>query len=188
MAIAAPAMTGGRLMIAFTVPGAPQGKGGPSVERLREVLSYYPDSGFLYWRQEMGRRGKVGARAGSLSAQGYLVLGVDGMRNLFAHRIAWAIHQGAWPDGEIDHINGNRIDNRMQNLRVVATRQNHQNMRRARSDNKLGLLGVSPRGDRFRAQIQVDGKKRWLGEFDTAEAASAAYLAAKRVLHSHGTL
>lgn len=173
--------------IAFVVPGEPQGKG-PSIARLREVFSYTPESGFLHWRIGMGSRGRPGARAGSLSAQGYLVVGVDGLRNLFAHRVAWAVHYGSWPAGEVDHINGDRTDNRIANLRDVATRENHQNMRKARRDNKTGLLGVSPRKGRFRSQIQVAGKKRWLGEFDTAEAAHAAYVDAKRKLHSHGTL
>ena len=174
-------------MITFTIPGEPQGKG-PSIGRLREVFSYTPESGFLHWRVCMGTRGRPGARAGSLSAQGYLVVGVDGCRNLFAHRVAWAVHHGSWPAGEVDHINGDRTDNRISNLRDVSTHQNHQNMRNARQDNKTGLLGVSMHKGRFRAQIQAAGKKRWLGEFDTPEAAHAAYVSAKRELHPHGTL
>lgn len=173
--------------VSFTIPGEPQGKG-PSIDRLRQVLSYCPVTGHLHWRVTMGTRARAGQRAGSLSAQGYLVVGLDGLRNLFAHRIAWAIHHGRWPAGEIDHIDGDRTDNRMANLRDVATHENHQNMRKARSDNKVGILGVSRHKGRFRAQIQAQGKKRWLGEFDTAEAAHEAYLAAKRQLHSHGTL
>ena len=173
--------------IAFVIPGEPQGKG-PSIARLQEVFVYQPQTGVLSWRVRMGARGIPGSKAGSGSAQGYQVVGVDGRRNLFVHRIAWAIHYGEWPAGEVDHINGDRSDNRIANLRDVATHQNHQNMRKARSDNKTGLLGVSPHKGRFRAQIQADGRKRWIGEFDTAQAAYSAYVNAKRELHSHGTI
>lgn len=175
------------MKVSFIIPGQPQGKG-PGISRLRELLSYSPETGGLFWLIDRGPRARVGQRAGSLSAQGYCVVGVDGHHNLFAHRIAWAIYHGSWPAGEVDHINGDRTDNRISNLRDVATHQNHQNMRKARRDNKTGLLGVSMCKGRYRAQIQADGKKRWLGEFDTPEAAHAAYISAKRVLHSHGTL
>jgi hypothetical protein len=175
-------------VIRLTIPGAPQGKGRVPVERLVELFSYEPESGALCWRVDRGQRARKGEAAGSVSQQGYRVVGFDGLRNVFAHRIAWAMQTGAWPDKEIDHIDGDRTNNAWANLRLATTAQNHQNMRRARSDNKAGLLGVSPRGSRFRAQIQVGGKKRWLGEFDTPEEAANAYIAAKRQLHTHGTL
>lgn len=174
--------------IVFTVPGQPQGKSGPiTVERLREVLSYDPAKGALHWKVRMGMRGQVGSVAGYLH-NGYVELGFDGARGIKAHRAAWAITFGSWPDGEVDHINGNKADNRLQNLRIVSTAQNHQNMRAARSDNKTGLLGVDIHKGRPRAQIQVDGKKRILGYFQTTNEAHAAYVEAKRQLHTHGTL
>lgn len=176
------------MRLAFTVPGAPQGKGRVPVQRLREVLRYDPDSGVLTWRVTLGARAKAGDVAGSRCGQGYIALGLDGVRSVPAHRIAWAITHGEWPGLEVDHINGNRADNRLANLRLVTTAENHQNMRRARSDSSTGVLGVSRRGDRYRAQIQVAGQKRWLGEFPTLEQARSAYVAAKRELHPKGTL
>jgi hypothetical protein len=94
---------------------------------------------------------------------------------------------GAWPLFEIDHRNGIGTDNRWKNLRDGTRSFNIQNQRRARSDNKTGFLGVHRSGKKerkgFVAKIQLDGKQRYLGVFSTAEAAHAAYLAAKRRIH-----
>lgn len=159
-----------------------------SIALLREVLSYDPETGVLRWCVDVGTRGKAGAVAGSVNAEGYLTVGVKRVRGIPAHRIAWALTHGEWPELEVDHINGDRTDNRMGNLRLVTTAENHQNMRRARSDNSTGVLGVSRRGERFRAQIQVAGRKHWLGDHATVEQAQAAYVSAKRNLHPKGTL
>lgn len=174
--------------IEFHVPGKPEGKGrGISIDRLREVIDYSPDTGELRWKIRVGMRGRVGEIAGA-EHKGYIEFGLDGIRGIKAHRVAWAITHGNWPDGEIDHINGCKTDNRIGNLRIVSTAQNHQNMRSARCDNKTGLLGVDIHKGRPRAQIQVGGKKKILGYFPTIEAAHAAYVEAKRNLHTHGTL
>lgn len=175
-------------MIAFTVPGAPTGKGRVPIDRLREVLVYEPDTGLLRWRLTLGARAKAGDRAGSRCGHGYVAVGLDGIRSVPAHRIAWALTHGSWPSIEVDHINGDRADNRLSNLRLATTAENHQNMRRARRDNTTGVLGVSRSGDRYRAQIQVAGRKHWLGEHATPEQAHAAYVDAKRRLHPKGTL
>lgn len=128
-----------------------------------------------------------GAEAGSIS-NGYIAIGLGGVRAIPAHRIAFAIMNGAWPELEIDHIDGNKTNNAWLNLRQVTTEQNHHNLRSARTDNKVGTLGVSMRDGRYLAQIQVRGKKHWLGLFDSQQEASDAYVSAKRNLHSHGTL
>jgi hypothetical protein len=97
---------------------------------------------------------------------------------------------GWWPEGVMDHINGNRADNRWCNLRMVDYSINNQNKRRATSRNSLGILGVSPvaKNGKFLAQIKYGGKQRRLGEFATPELAQAAYLAAKRQHHEGNTL
>jgi len=175
-------------MIAFTVPGAPQGKGRISLDRVREALSYDASTGVLRWLIDIGTRARAGRAAGNVCGSGYLAIGLGGVRSIPAHRIAWALSHGSWPELEVDHINGCKTDNRLVNLRLVTTGENHQNMRSARRDNATGVLGVSRRGNRFRAQIQVGGKKHWLGEHATLEQARTAYVQAKRQLHPKGTL
>ena len=154
-----------------------------NIEELRRVYAYCPNTGGFC----RVRNGKL-VSTGWLDARGYVVLaGIKG-RNVKAHRLAWALTTGSWPIGEIDHVNGIRNDNRIVNLRVVDRQTNTQNIRRAHSRNKIGLLGVSEQSGRFKARIAVAGKHTHLGTFDTAEAAHAAYVAAKSVLHKGSTL
>lgn len=95
---------------------------------------------------------------------------------------------GELPEHDVDHENGNRIDNRWHNLRKVTRGQNMQNLKGAHKDNSTGLLGVMRHRDNYQARIMKDGIKHYLGDFDTAESAHKAYLAAKRQLHEMGTL
>jgi hypothetical protein len=90
----------------------------------------------------------------------------------------------------VDHINGVRSDNRMQNLRVVSCSENMQNIKGAPKHSSTGLLGATPNRKRtaFRSFIRVGGEKRYLGSYPTAEQANQVYLAAKRLLHPAGTL
>lgn len=109
-----------------------------------------------------------------------------------AHRLAWVHVHGSWPAGDIDHINGDKLDNRIANLRDVTRSVNKENMRSARGDNKVGLLGVHVRRQNttrpYVASIRVSGKLIHLGAHNTPEAAHAAYLEAKRRLHSGCTI
>lgn len=129
----------------------------------------------------------AGDVAGCRTSRGYSVLAVDGVLYR-AHRLAWFYVTGAWPQGEVDHINGQRADNRFLNLRVVTGAINSQNRRRANGNSRTGLLGVYPHKTGFQARIMVSGSRRHLGTFQTAEAAHAAYLAAKRQVHPGNTL
>jgi HNH endonuclease/AP2 domain len=106
-------------------------------------------------------------------------------RMRYASRLAWFYVHGVWPDGQVDHINGDHTDNRLSNLRVLTNAQNAQNRSRARRNNSTGLLGVSydKRDDRYRARIMVDGRMVSLGYYPTAHEAHAAYLKAKAALH-----
>jgi len=162
-----------------------------TADRLRELLHYDAATGIFTWR--VGRQGvrKVSrGRAGGPDGQGYIRIKVDG-RYFGAHRLAWLYETGSWPCGQIDHLDGDRTNNRFQNLRSVPIRVNRENLRVATVRSKSGLLGVcapTRQCKDYIAQIGVDGRKVRLGRFPTAEQAHAAYLAAKRTLHEGCTL
>lgn len=155
-------------------------------ERLRELMDYDPGTGHFTHKpgQKWRRAGKV---AGAINNLGYRLIRVDN-RLYRAHRLAWLYVHGEWPAGEIDHINGKRDDNRIENLRDVTVSVNQQNRKRAAANGSTGLLGVSTAKARYRAAIALDGASFYLGSFDTAEEAHEAYLAAKRKMHAGCTL
>ena len=161
-----------------------------SAQRLKELLHYDADTGQFTRLTEKG--GLQHRRVGTIKKQeryAYLIIGVD-YKTYRAHRLAWLYIYGEWPSGQIDHINGDKADNRISNLRVATDSQNKQNARKARSDSKSGLIGATwySRSNKWRAAIQVDGKKKHLGYFDEAEEAHAVYIEAKRILHPFCTI
>jgi hypothetical protein len=144
-------------------------------ERLKELYTFDQDTGhFRYLSKSRTRRRGVGAVAGSLSKQmGYVLVGVDGPQYL-AHRLAWLYMTGAWPDAEVDHIDGNRANNAWSNLRLASRSQNIANSG-LRVTNTTGFKGVFKARKKFNAKITVNYKSVNLGNFDTKEEASAAY-------------
>ena len=162
---------------------------GLTAELVRELLHYDPDTGRFAWR--LGRFGTRGAggRAGYADPRGYRKICVEG-RQYWEHRLVWLYVNGMWPSDQIDHVNGIKGDNRIANLREATVSENGSNQRQARSDNKTGLLGVSwnKQHKKFVAKIDLAGKRSNLGYFPTAEEGHAAYLKAKRELHSHCTI
>lgn len=153
-----------------------------TVEFVRSILDYDPDTGMLRWRVNRGQRARSGSIAGSKHSSGYRYISIN-YCSYKAHRIAWLMAYGRWPTKQIDHINGIRSDNRIANLREATSGENLQNQKLEKISNKIGILGVHISRGKYRAQIQVNGKVRHLGMFETAEEASAAYRASKRVLH-----
>ncbi len=158
-----------------------------TAEELRSLLSYDPETG-AFTRLKSSRVDRIGQSAGARDTKGHVQIRVLGRLHL-AHRLAWMWVHGQWPELQIDHINGNRSDNRVANLRLATSRQNAQNRRRAQADNKTsGLLGVSfdKRVGKYFGQIADGGKKKFLGYHETAAQAHEAYLRAKAVLHEFG--
>lgn len=155
--------------------------------RLLEALAYELATGLFRWRVRASNRVKVGDVAGNLMKTGRVQIHLDGENHL-AHRLAWFYVFGEWPRHVIDHINGDPSDNRLANLRDVTTKINNQNRRAAGARSSTGLLGAFKYAHGFRSQIMVDGVLVNLGTFDTAHAAHAAYLAAKRQMHDGNTL
>lgn len=160
-----------------------------TVEFARENISYDPLTGELHWLKP-GVRRLMDRPVGSVHTSGYVRLRVLG-KVQYAHRLAWLLSYGAWPQRDIDHINGVRSDNRLANLRDVSRTANCENQRCAPSSNRsTGVLGVCwhPGAKKFMASIGVSRKKLYLGLFPTAEEAHQAYLQAKRRLHPGCTL
>jgi hypothetical protein len=115
---------------------------------------------------------------------GYIRIGINN-KLYVAHRLAWLYVHGEFPESEIDHINGDRADNRILNLRKATPAENSQNRARYCS-NSSGFMGVyfNKRHKKYCARINHLGKKKHLGLYDTAELAFEAYKEAKRVYHS----
>lgn len=154
-----------------------------TAQRLRDALSYNPDTGEftnLYYR---GANAKAGTVAGCPEA-GYMRIKLDGVLHR-AHRLAWLYMTGEWPAGEVDHIDGVRSNNKWANLRCTTKSQNLQNRKRAAKTSKTGILGVSPNGSGFQATIRINNVGHYLGTYKTVERAQAVYLEAKRALHTH---
>ena len=150
--------------------------------RLKEVLDYNPETG-VFTRRLKQSGVSQGKTSGSLTNEGYMVTSIDS-KLYKCHRLAWLYMTGLWPIGQIDHKNGNRSDNRFDNLRDVAKQQNTENQRKAQRSNKsTSVLGTWKNGSGFAARISHNNAKVYLGTFATIEEARAAYIAAKRLLH-----
>jgi len=148
--------------------------------RLKELLNYDPETG-VFTNKVRRSQMSVGAIAGTKTVYGYWQLWLDG-KTVKAHRVAWLYVYGSWPEQQIDHIDGNPLNNRIKNLRDVSPLINQQNQHRVRKSNTSGYPGVSwhKSTQRYRASIRVDGRSRHLAHFDTPEEAYDAYLEAKR--------
>jgi hypothetical protein len=150
---------------------------------LKEVLFYNKDTGKLTWKVVKSFNIKIGDEAGCIdTSTGYRKIRINN-KLYYSHRLAWLYHFGIFPKNKIDHINGIRDDNRIENLRDVSDSENAQNQRVAMCTNKLGILGVCKHRGRFRATIKTNDVQTFLGYFDTPEKAYMAYLEAKRELH-----
>ncbi|WP_289105260.1 HNH endonuclease signature motif containing protein [uncultured Halomonas sp.] len=172
----------------------------PSIDYLKECLSYNHETGGLTWRTRPKSHFKTLASWGNINARFagkpagttlqdarcehscYVMVRLAG-RGYLAHRIAWAIYHGEWPSAgmEIDHISGDSLDNRIANLRLVDHRENARNQRRKKS-NSSGVCGVHWHAQRnkWQACIKVSGKNKSLGMFERLEDAAAARKKAER--------
>ena len=155
-------------------------------ERLKELFNYNPETG-LFTRILNVANVHAGDVAGWIRDNGYIDISVDN-KKWRAHILAWFFTYGEIPKLDIDHINGNRIDNRISNLRLANRSQNNENRKCAQSNNKTGLMGVCAKRKKWRATIVINGKQTNLGVFDTQEDAHQAYLNAKRKHHTFCTI
>ena len=159
----------------------------PSQDVLKSMFIYEPETGVLVWKNPERKRSPT---FGFTSEEGYILGTIDRVQ-YFAHRLIWKLTYGEDPDC-VDHINGDRADNRLENLRNVNSLVNARNRIRHKN-NATGTMGVvfePNKGQwkrelpgKWRARIGVEGKKLCLGEFITKQEAEAARQAAERVLN-----
>lgn len=156
------------------------------VAHCRRLFYYDPATGVITRLIEAG--GQMPGKAVGTKRKDFYMATRTADKEILCHRLAWVLFYGEIPTAEIDHINGRRDDNRILNLRQVDRTHNNQNRRTAHKNNVLGVLGVRQDGTKFLSRIRVNKKLIRLGRFETVEAASAAFLAAKRKLHEGNTL
>lgn len=167
-----------------------------TIQHLRECLDYNPRTGALTWRERPRSHFKndgvwaawnkkhshteVFSRKG-----GYLSLKVDGVQYL-AHRVAWAMETGEWPKGGIDHINGDKSDNRISNIRDVSPAENSKN-KVASKNNTSGFIGIgwNKASKKWMAYIGSGSGQLHLGLFSDINDAIAARKAAEQALGYH---
>lgn len=155
-----------------------------SQKDLKSVLDYDPETGLFTWKKLTRNRHLEGKVAGHTAlCDGYTRISV--LRKLYlAHRLVFLFMEGELPQVWVDHINGNRSDNRWSNLRHCTASQNLKNAALS-CRSKTGYRGVSyvKKDGKFKAEIQSDFQRYWLGYFDTAEEAAIAYDTAASLYH-----
>jgi len=151
--------------------------------RVDELFMYSADYGEFIRRVSRGPA-KAGSIAGTITRYGYRVVTID-RQNYLAHRLVWLVEHGSWPEQDIDHIDGNKLNNHISNLRDVSRSVNQQNRKKVLSNNTTGLLGVSyHKGTKtYRATIGLNRKGINLGHYATPEEAYKAYMVAKKAMH-----
>ena len=158
-----------------------------NIERIKSLLSYDAETGQFTWMcNRKGGSARVGARAGSMRDDGYVTVRVDG-RAYFAHRLAWVFVVGPIPSGmEIDHIDHDPSNNKINNLRLVTKSGNRKNRSRD-SRNKSGFNGVhwAPHANAWCVQIRSERKTRHIGYFKNIKEAEAARLSAEARFDFH---
>lgn len=150
-------------------------------KRAKELFLYDKSTGEIFWKITKGARAPANSIAGGISC-GYRVVHADGVK-LYGHRIAWMLEIGDIPPKmNIDHINGNGLDNRISNLRLCNQSQNSANAK-MKKNNSSGYKGVyfCKSSKKWAAEITQNGRKSFLGYFPSPEMAHEEYMRAARI-------
>jgi len=155
-------------------------------QRLKELLHYDPETGLFTWLAKTSSQSRIniGDVAGTMHTKGYRAIMID--KKLYkAHRLTFLYMTGKFPENDTDHINGIRDDNRWINLRPCTKAENNQNKSpyKGSSSKYLGVHWEKQR-KKWRADIMINGKQKFLGRFETEEAAYQAYCEAKSNIHT----
>lgn len=155
----------------------------PRKERLCELFRYEESEGVLYWKERHNSQINLDKPAGWSQKNGYHGMTVDGVKYK-RHRLIWCFFNGEPGNMEVDHINGVKNDDRIENLRLATRRQNQYN-RAALATNKSGYKGVSLHecGNWIAQITDINGKRVYLGHYKTPEEAAVAYAKAALELH-----
>lgn len=156
---------------------------------LKRQYNYDKDTGVFTRLIAKSNRVKVGDVVGYKHPKGYLIIELNG-KTYLSHRLAWLYVYGNFPENQIDHINGNKSDNRIENLREATNAENHQNFNRPKSNSKSGIIGVyfDSKRNKWYSHITTNGKLKHLGYFQDKYLAEKAYVDAKRQLHPFNTM
>lgn len=152
----------------------------PPKELILSLLRYDPESGDFYWiKNPSPARAYAGMKAGGKRTDGRTRIGIRGYGQVFSYRLAWICEKGPIPDGmEVDHIDGDPTNNRLENLRLATSSQQKMN-RGVQVNNRSGLKGAyfhaCHKGKKWRSQIKVGKKLVFLGYFHTAMEAHLAH-------------
>jgi hypothetical protein len=150
---------------------------------LKEKLIYDSLSGIFWWKSNAIGRASLDNPAGSKDAKGYCRIMIN-RKMYLAHRLAWLYVNGVWPKSQIDHIDGNPLNNRYENLRECDSSQNICNSK-LRRDSKTGVKGVSwhSQAKKYNVRVCINGKRRSMGLFDDKEFAELVSIEARKKYH-----
>lgn len=163
-----------------------------SPDEVRRLFDLNSETGEIRWSKACSRGSLTHRVAGSNMNNGYRQVKIGGSTYL-VHRVIWAIVYGVWPEKSIDHIDGNRHNNAVSNLRLVTASQNMQNLSVKGTASASGLMGAihvpgnGRRRERWESRIRVAGGQKYLGSFKTPQEAHAAYMNAKALNHPYSS-
>ena len=161
-----------------------------TAHELQQIANYDSSTGVFTWKVTRSTRAQAGKEFGSWDLYGYKTARISG-KSYKLHRLAWLYVHGSMPVNDIDHINGIRHDNRIENLRDVTRKTNLENQTKINKQKKhTSLIGAyfDERKKSFYARISINNKSVHLGTFSNEQQAHDAYVAAKRKMHSGNTL
>lgn len=148
---------------------------------LKSILNYNKKTGIFIWKKPFGYKMKQGDTAGS-NSHGYI--GIRISKKLYsAHRLAWIYVYGKSPKYDIDHINGNKKDNRISNLRDITHLENSYNTLKPHKNSKHGIVGITWDKNKWLVRIRTKLGRLTIGRYVKKEDAGNAYLEAKRKYH-----